>query len=181
VRLRARTLAITAAALALVTPQLAFALNSLLSEPVQQSINAYDPLHRLSDVGVLDLLLTGFYPAITWMSFVIAGMALARLDLSQAAVQWRLAALGAALTVAAYGMSLPAGRQGRVGQLGGGRAVVRWLRFDVRRLRVDAPRYVFRGPARGPLASGPGMAVPPCRRDDLGGGATGPERRRWRR
>ncbi|MEY9997787.1 hypothetical protein ABIE67_009906 [Streptomyces sp. V4I8] len=43
------------------------------------------------------------------------------------------------------------------------------------------PRYVFRGPARGPLASGPGMAVPPCRRDDLGGGATGPERRRWRR
>ncbi len=25
------------------------------------------------------------------------------------------------------------------------------------------PRYVFRGPARGPLASGPGMAVPPCR------------------
>jgi hypothetical protein len=29
-----------------------------------------------------------------------------------------------------------------------------------------APRYVFRGPARGPLASGPGMAVPP----DRGGG-----------
>ncbi|WAU83206.1 DUF418 domain-containing protein [Streptomyces sp. Qhu-G9] len=106
VRLRARTLAITAAALALVTPQLSFALNSLLTEPVRQSINAYDPLHRLSDVGVLDLLFTGFYPTITWMSFVIAGMALARLDLSQAAVQWRLAALGAALTTAAYGMSL---------------------------------------------------------------------------
>ncbi|GAA2404542.1 hypothetical protein GCM10010255_43570 [Streptomyces coeruleofuscus] len=55
---------------------------------------------------MLDLLFTGFYPTITWMSFVIAGMALARLDLSQAAVQWRLAALGAALTAAAYGMSL---------------------------------------------------------------------------
>ncbi|MFF3489035.1 hypothetical protein ACFYXC_38205 [Streptomyces sp. NPDC002701] len=25
------------------------------------------------------------------------------------------------------------------------------------------PRYVFRGPARGPLASGPGMTVSPCR------------------
>ncbi|MFI1301709.1 transposase [Streptomyces noursei] len=25
------------------------------------------------------------------------------------------------------------------------------------------PRYLLRGPARGPLASGPGMAVPPCR------------------
>ncbi|GAA0899244.1 MULTISPECIES: TetR/AcrR family transcriptional regulator [Streptomyces violaceusniger group] len=43
------------------------------------------------------------------------------------------------------------------------------------------PRYLFRGPARGPLASGPGMTVPPCRRDDLGGGVTGSERCRWRR
>lgn len=106
VRLRARTLAIIAAALALVTPQLAFALNALLTDPVRQSINAYDPLHRLSDVGVLDLLLTGFYPALTWMSFVIAGMGLGRLDLSSGTVQRRLAALGATLTVAAYGMSL---------------------------------------------------------------------------
>ncbi|WP_330347887.1 DUF418 domain-containing protein [Streptomyces sp. NBC_00582] len=106
VRLRARTLAITAAGLALVTPQLAFALNGLLTEPVQQSINAYDPLHRLSEVGVLDLLFTGFYPVITWMPFVIAGMALGRLDLSSGRVQRRLAALGAALTVAAYGTSL---------------------------------------------------------------------------
>ncbi|MBV1939101.1 DUF418 domain-containing protein [Streptomyces sp. BV286] len=106
VRLRAKTLAIIAASLALVTPQLSFALNSLLTEPVRQSINSYDPLHRLSNVGVLDLLFTGFYPTITWMSFVIAGMALARLDLSRTAVQWRLAALGAVLTVAAYGMSL---------------------------------------------------------------------------
>jgi uncharacterized membrane protein YeiB len=106
VRLRARTLAITAAVLALVTPQLALALNSLLTESLQQSINVYDPLHRLSGVGVLDLLLTGFYPALTWMSFVIAGMALGRLDLSSGTVQRRLAALGAALTVTAYGMSL---------------------------------------------------------------------------
>ncbi|MFE9027676.1 DUF418 domain-containing protein [Streptomyces iakyrus] len=106
VRLRAKTLAIIAAALALVTPQLSFALNSLLTEPVRKSINAYDPLHRLSDVGVLDLLFTGFYPTITWISFVVAGMALARLDLSRTVVQWRLAALGSALTAAAYGVSL---------------------------------------------------------------------------
>ncbi|MFF8013551.1 DUF418 domain-containing protein [Streptomyces sp. NPDC007929] len=106
VRLRARTLAIIAVASALVTPQLAFALNALLSPAVQQSVNAYDPLRRLSEVGVLDLLLTGFYPALTWMSFVIAGMALGRLDLNSGTVQRRLAALGAALTVTAYGMSL---------------------------------------------------------------------------
>ncbi|WP_055716957.1 DUF418 domain-containing protein [Streptomyces torulosus] len=106
VRLSAKALAITAAALALVTPQVAFALNALLSQSVQQSINTYDPLHRLSGVGVLDLLLTGFYPTITWMSFVVAGMALARFDLSSAPVQRRLAVFGAALTVTAYGTSL---------------------------------------------------------------------------
>ncbi|MDW8805074.1 DUF418 domain-containing protein [Streptomyces scabiei] len=106
VRLSARTLAIIAAACALITPQLAFALTTLLTSSVQESINAYDPLRRLSEVGVLDLLLTGFYPALTWMSFVIAGMALGRLDLSSTTVLKRLAALGALLTAAAYGMSL---------------------------------------------------------------------------
>jgi len=106
VRLSARTLAIIAAAFALVAPQLAFGLNSLLTPSVQQSINTYDPLRHLSEVGVLDLLLTGFYPALTWMSFVLAGMALGRLDLSRGTVQKRLAALGATLTAAAYGMSL---------------------------------------------------------------------------
>ncbi|WP_265865017.1 DUF418 domain-containing protein [Streptomyces sp. SKN60] len=105
-RLSAKALAITAAGLALVTPQLAFVLNSQLGESVQQTVNAYDPLKKLSEVGVLDLLLTGFYPTITWMSFVVAGMALARLDLSAASVQRRLAALGAALTAGAYGLSL---------------------------------------------------------------------------
>ncbi|WP_408995196.1 DUF418 domain-containing protein [Streptomyces scabiei] len=106
VRLSAMTLAILAAACALVTPQLAFALNALLTPSVQNTVNAYDPLRHLSEVGVLDLLLNGFYPALTWMSFVIAGMALGRLDLSSTTVLKRLAALGAALTAAAYGTSL---------------------------------------------------------------------------
>jgi uncharacterized membrane protein YeiB len=105
VRLRARTLAIIAAVLAVVTPQLAFGLSSLLTEPVQQSINAYDPLERLCGVGVVDLLLTGFYPAITWITFVIAGLALARLDLADGAVRRRLAVFGPALVVLGYGMS----------------------------------------------------------------------------
>lgn len=105
-RLSAKTLAVIAAGLALITPQLAFVLQLGLSESVQQSINAYDPLKSLSEVGVLDLLLTGLYPTITWMPFVIAGMALARLDLSATAVQRRLAALGATLTVTAYGLSM---------------------------------------------------------------------------
>ncbi|TDC36903.1 DUF418 domain-containing protein [Micromonospora sp. KC213] len=105
VRLRARTLAITAAVLALVGPQVAFGLRTWLGEPILNSINAYDPLERLCGVGVLDLLLTGFYPTITWMPFVIAGMALARLDLAAGAVRRRLAALGPALIVLGYGTS----------------------------------------------------------------------------
>ena len=55
---------------------------------------------------MLDLLLTGFYPAITWIPFVIAGMALGRLDLSAGTVQRRLAALGPALIVLGYGTSV---------------------------------------------------------------------------
>ncbi|WP_280429258.1 DUF418 domain-containing protein [Nocardia brasiliensis] len=104
-RLRAETLAIIAAALALSTPQLAYLLRSALTEPVRQAIDAYDPLERISGVGVVDLALTGMYPTITWMSFIVAGMALARLDLASAAVQRRVAALGATLTVLGYGSS----------------------------------------------------------------------------
>ncbi|WP_083914344.1 DUF418 domain-containing protein [Nocardia concava] len=101
----AKTLAIIASALALITPQLAFVLRSLLSEPVRHAIDAYDPLEKLSSVGVLDLLLTGMYPTITWLPFIIAGMALARLDLSVPAVQARVAVLGATLTLLGYGLS----------------------------------------------------------------------------
>ncbi|MFF5706640.1 DUF418 domain-containing protein [Streptomyces sp. NPDC012794] len=122
-RLSARTLAITAAGVALVAPQLAFVLRTWLGESVQRSINAYDPLEKLNGVGVIDLLLTGLYPTITWMPFVIAGMALARLDLSAVSVQRRLAALGAALTVAVYGLSLLlAGKDAVFGGTGGSSA-----------------------------------------------------------
>ncbi|MFF7792825.1 DUF418 domain-containing protein [Streptomyces sp. NPDC007991] len=120
VRLSAKTLAIIAAGIALVMPQLAFVLKMWLSDSVQQSINAYDPLEKLSTVGVLDLLLTGLYPTITWMAFVIAGMALARLDLTAATVQRRLAALGASLTVGAYGLAALLGGTSAVLSFGGG-------------------------------------------------------------
>ncbi|MFI0822046.1 DUF418 domain-containing protein [Streptomyces sp. NPDC021098] len=105
VRLRARTLATIAVALAVVAPQVAFGLRALLNESIVNSINAYDPIARLCGVGVLDLLLTGLYPVITWMTFVVTGMALGRLDLTSGAVQRRLAVLGPALIVLGYGDS----------------------------------------------------------------------------
>lgn len=110
VRLPARTLAIIAATLAVVMPPLAFGVRTLLTEPVTAALKAYDPLDRIGGVGILDLLLTGFYPAITWMAFVIAGMALGRLDLAAGSVRRRLAALGPALVVFAYGTSWLLGR-----------------------------------------------------------------------
>ncbi|MBC9713867.1 DUF418 domain-containing protein [Streptomyces sp. TRM66268-LWL] len=119
-RMSAKTLAIVAFGLALVTPQLAYVLKMWLSGSVLESINAHDPLEKFNEVGIVDLLLTGLYPTITWMPFLIAGMALARLDLSAAFVQRRLAALGAALTVGAYGLSLLlAGKEMAFGQFGG--------------------------------------------------------------
>ncbi|KND41921.1 DUF418 domain-containing protein [Streptomyces stelliscabiei] len=104
-RLRARTLATIAVALAVVTPQVAYALRSLLTESVVSGVDSYDPIARLSGVGVLDFLLTGLYPAITWMTFVVTGMALGRLDLASAAVQRRLAVVGPALIAFGYGVS----------------------------------------------------------------------------
>jgi len=105
VRLSARTLAIIAAGIAVVGPVVAFGLRSLITEPVKAAFKAYDPLAQLGGAGLLDLVLTGFYPALPWMAFIIAGMALGRLDVSSGAVRKRLAVFGPALAVFAYGTS----------------------------------------------------------------------------
>lgn len=104
-RLRARTLAITAVTLAVVTPQMAFLIRGLLTESVVKNINSWDPIAQLSGVGLLDLLLTGLYPAITWMTFVVTGMTLGRLDLASGTVQRRLAVAGPAMIAFGYGVS----------------------------------------------------------------------------
>ncbi|VXC10419.1 heparan-alpha-glucosaminide N-acetyltransferase domain-containing protein [Plantibacter sp. T3] len=52
-----------------------------------------------------DLLVSGDYPALTWMPFVLAGVAIGRLDLAARAVRRRLALVGAALATFAYGGS----------------------------------------------------------------------------
>jgi uncharacterized membrane protein len=152
VRLRAKVLAITAAVLTFAGPLLSFGLKKLLTEPITNSINAYDPIHRLSDEGLLHLLLTGLYPAITWMPFIVTGMALGRLDLSAAAVQRRLAALGTALVAVGFGTSWLAYRL-----FSGFRAV------------VDARAEEFKA-GSGPMSSGSGPMSP-----GLGSTPPGPE------
>ena len=66
-RLRAKTLAIIAAVLAVVAPQASFGLMRLLSASMVENIDAYDPITWLGGNGILNLLLNGGYPAIILM------------------------------------------------------------------------------------------------------------------
>ncbi|MBZ3901578.1 DUF418 domain-containing protein [Streptomyces griseiscabiei] len=106
-RLRARTLALLAAAGALVLPQVLYGVRlSIENGDWAEAITAADPLARISDTdGFLELLFTGEYPVLTWASFMLAGMAVARLDLTRSTVRTQLALAGGVLTVLGYGGS----------------------------------------------------------------------------
>ncbi|MFC9436764.1 DUF418 domain-containing protein [Nocardia sp. NPDC057030] len=110
-RLRAGTLAAIAAVSAVVLPQLVFLVLTDLGWA--DAVNRFDPLAWLgsrgdpigSGDGVVGLLFTGNYPALSWMPFVFAGMAVARLDLSDTVIRVRLASAGIGLAVLGYGGS----------------------------------------------------------------------------
>ncbi|MPY59716.1 DUF418 domain-containing protein [Streptomyces spongiae] len=96
-RLGAKPLALIAAGWALVGPQLLYALKPVVGGRVFLSYGQAD--------GLVSLFFTGGYPALTWVPFVIAGMAVARCDLAAKAVRMRLALTGVALAVTGYGGS----------------------------------------------------------------------------
>ncbi|MBZ4018780.1 DUF418 domain-containing protein [Streptomyces purpurogeneiscleroticus] len=106
-RLRAASLAVAAAATALVLPQVLYLVKLAIDGGSwSDTLIAADPLAGLTDSdGVLDLLFTGPYPVLTWIPFLLAGMAVAKLDLSQAVVRARLALTGVGLAVLGYGGS----------------------------------------------------------------------------
>jgi uncharacterized membrane protein YeiB len=106
-RLRAATLAVIAAAGALVLPQALYVIRRAIAEGAwADTVIAWDPLARVGDSdGFVELLFTGGYPVLTWMPFLVAGMAVARLDLARAEVRTRLALTGGALAVLGYGAS----------------------------------------------------------------------------
>ncbi|WP_055533634.1 DUF418 domain-containing protein [Streptomyces graminilatus] len=104
-KLPARTLAFIAVTLAVVSPQLAYGLRALLTESAVHTIDSFDPIAQISGVGVLDFALTGLYPALTWMTFVVTGMTLGRLDLDSWAVRRKLAVVGPAMIAFGYGVS----------------------------------------------------------------------------
>jgi uncharacterized membrane protein len=129
-RLRAGALAAVAVLLAATGPQLSFLLRwAFESGPLPyswiDSVNAADPIKRLAGEGVLDFLLFGSYPALTFLAFLAAGLAVGRLDLSSDRIRLRLLALGAALTALGYGTAAIAlHRFGLVDRLSGSEGAV---------------------------------------------------------
>ncbi|MGW4822710.1 DUF418 domain-containing protein [Streptomyces sp. NPDC004227] len=106
-RLRARTLALIAATGALILPQVLYVIRKLIEEENwADTVAARDPLARISGTGgIIELLFTGEYPVLTWMPFLIAGMAVARLDLARSGIRSRLVLTGGALALLGYGGS----------------------------------------------------------------------------
>ncbi|PRX95439.1 heparan-alpha-glucosaminide N-acetyltransferase domain-containing protein [Allonocardiopsis opalescens] len=109
-RLRARGLAIAAAVAALAGPQLSFALRwgfeyGPLPWAWLDTARAVDPVAALSGEGFTDFLLLGTYPALTFLAFLLAGMAVGRLDLGSAQVRFTLLGAGGLLALLGYGLS----------------------------------------------------------------------------
>jgi uncharacterized membrane protein YeiB len=106
-RLRADTLAVIAAATALVMPQILYPLRAAVEGGSwADAVIAHDPLARITDSdGIIELFITGAYPVLTWLPFVIAGMALGRLDLARPGIRAKVALLGGALAALGYGGS----------------------------------------------------------------------------
>lgn len=100
-RLRALPLAVIAASSALVLPQVLYVVQYFLANHEPGGLWTWPA----ETGGVVSLLFSGSYPALTWIPFVIAGMAVARLDLAATVVRTRLALTGAALAVLGYGGS----------------------------------------------------------------------------
>ncbi|GAA4936628.1 heparan-alpha-glucosaminide N-acetyltransferase domain-containing protein [Streptomonospora halophila] len=106
---RWKVVAGTAAILAAAGPVVSFWLRSMIADgPLAGPaalVEAYDPMVALSGSGLLDLLVTGSYPALTWLPYVLAGLAVGRLDLTSLRVRAGLVATGTALAALGYGLS----------------------------------------------------------------------------
>ena len=88
--LRARPLFVIAAVWGVAGPPLSFWLRTLVDLPG-------NPFWTV--------LVAGDYPALTWMPFILMGIAVGRLDLSSTSVRWRIGTVGTVTALVAYGAS----------------------------------------------------------------------------
>ncbi|WP_092976402.1 DUF418 domain-containing protein [Actinopolyspora lacussalsi] len=104
--LRATSLAVSAAVLAVVTPLVSFLVRSNMPSPKRLGYTP-DLADFTSLEGVAEafraIVLTGAYPVLTWIPFLLAGMALGRLE--PRVFRGRLVAIGAGLALLGYGVS----------------------------------------------------------------------------
>lgn len=98
-----RSLALLAVGWGLLSPVVSTALRPLLPDStraVPSLLSLADPLQLLSELAV-----TGYYPVLTWGTYLFAGMALGRLDLRRPRLARALVVGGALLAVTALGVS----------------------------------------------------------------------------
>ncbi len=99
-RLRSRTLVLVAATWVVVVPALSHVVRRHLPEaPVESPSfeSLADPLDLLLQLGI-----TGSYPAIPWMAYLLVGMAIGRVDLGRAHRAYDLVVLGAVVTALSW-------------------------------------------------------------------------------
>jgi uncharacterized membrane protein YeiB len=110
-RLRPSTNFVIAAVLAVLTPvMLLMLLGCTGVAGVFEAIERSDPIASAGGEGVIEVLFTGTYPVLTWTPFVIAGVALGRLDWQRPRVRIAVAAAGTAVAVLAYGLAWVLGK-----------------------------------------------------------------------
>ncbi len=102
-RWRARSLALLAIAWGVAAPAVSLRLRPYLSDP---SLDIPAPSSLSDPIGLLsELHVTGYYPALTWATYLFVGMAIGRLTLRSRAMAARLALGGALLAVVSIGVS----------------------------------------------------------------------------
>lgn len=102
--LRPAALAAWAVAAALVVPVVSHLVRSLLPA-ASYEVPTWAFFDRSWWAVLTELTLTGYYPALPWMAYVLAGMAVGRLPLRRPQVAWWLLGGGTALALSASALS----------------------------------------------------------------------------
>jgi uncharacterized membrane protein len=104
VGLRLRALAAWAAGWLLLAPVAAYLLRPAVAGAVEPSSLGGNPVFEhflVPRTLAADILLTGYYPVVQWLGFILVGMVIGRLDLSRLGVQLNLLGAGIVAAVAA--------------------------------------------------------------------------------
>ncbi len=102
--LRLRPLAAWAAGWLLLAPVAAYLLRPVVAEAVDQASLGGNPMFEdflEPQTLAADIFLTGYYPALQWLGFILVGMVIGRLDLRRLIVQLVLLGTGAAAALGA--------------------------------------------------------------------------------